>query len=94
MKYNYFIVALLKDDTTDTKSICTASCNDGTTINLVANLDNICEVCHTDCVPTKCKYGGNSAYCTECSNTNKYLNITADDYGNCVASTACPTGFY
>ena len=49
--------------------------------------------CHTDCVDTKCYYGGNSNYCTECSDNNKYLKISADNYGTCVTSNNCPNGY-
>ena len=60
------LVALSKEYTSDSKSICTNSCDDGTVTNFVHDLSNVCLPCHSDCVSKKCIYGANSLYCTEC----------------------------
>ena len=83
-------MALKSSYTVNAKNICTSSCNDGTVANLVANLEKICLPCHTDCASGKCIYGGDADYCTECSDSDKYLKIIASNYGNCVISNDCP----
>ena len=51
------------------------------------NTENLCVICHTDCKLTKCTKSNDAAFCTECSDTTKYLNS-----GSCVLASACPGG--
>lgn len=49
--------------------------------------NNICVLCHEDCLNGQCSEGGNAAACTECASSTKFLNS-----GSCVLASACVGG--
>lgn len=55
--------------------------------------DNICKLCHNDCVSSYCILPEDELSCLRCSSDEKYLKVLGSlEEGMCVESSECPLG--